>query len=206
MGSPTWVYCVQFKIPIIPISVTAYNGNPCMRYCVQWKYLYAVLRTTKIPVSVTAYNRNPYMRYCVQRKSLYALLRTIGYLMKIHIPKIPGSPPAAAKIANQNPLLRRMKILISIAAYNENPCMRYCVQSKSLHVLLRNMEIPVRGMAYNRNPYISRPPAPDFLPCYSKEQQSTKSCSSTKPSPLVSAPTERHSARASDIEGFNSPK
>ena len=89
-------------------SVTAYNRNPNMRYCVEWKSLYALLRTVEISISVTAYNGNPYMRYCVQRKSLYPLLRTIGLLMKIHIPKIPGSPPAAAKIANQNPLLRRM--------------------------------------------------------------------------------------------------
>ena len=81
-------YCVQRKIPI---CVTAYKGNataqtptpdrrrpgkspiqipgpPDGRYCVQWKSLYALLRTMEIPICVTAYNGNPYMRYCVQWK------------------------------------------------------------------------------------------------------------------------------------------
>ena len=47
--------------------ITAYNGNPYMRYCVPLKSLNALLRN---------YYYNPYMRDCVQLKSLNALLRT----------------------------------------------------------------------------------------------------------------------------------
>ena len=35
----------------IPISVTAYNGNPYIRYCVQWKALHTLLRRMDIPIS-----------------------------------------------------------------------------------------------------------------------------------------------------------
>ena len=37
-------------------SARWYNGNPCMRYCVQLESLYALLRTTKISICVTAYH------------------------------------------------------------------------------------------------------------------------------------------------------
>ena len=39
----------------ILLSVTAFNGNPYIRYCVQWKSLYPLLHTTEIPTSITAY-------------------------------------------------------------------------------------------------------------------------------------------------------
>ena len=58
---------------------------------------------------------------------------TTGLLMKIHIPKIPGSPPAAAKISNQNPLPCTIEIPISVTAYNGNPHIRYCVHWKRLY-------------------------------------------------------------------------
>ena len=57
---------------------TTYNGNPYLRYCVQWESLYALLRTMGLPACVTAYNGNPYMRYCVQWECLYPLIRTMG--------------------------------------------------------------------------------------------------------------------------------
>ena len=71
-------------------AVTAYNGKPYMRYCVQWKS----------PISVTAYNgktlyplprtmEEPYMRNCVQRKS--------------NSPDADPGPPPAGKIPNPNP-------------------------------------------------------------------------------------------------------
>ena len=92
-----------------------------MRYCVQWKSLYALLRTMDIPTRVTACNGNPYcvtayngnlyMSYCVQWKSVHALLRT-------------------------------MDIPTCVTACNGNPYMRYCVQRKSLYALLRTMENP----------------------------------------------------------------
>ena len=135
-------------------SNRSHNGTIAFRYCVQWKSLYPLLRTMEISISVTAYNRHPYIRYSVQRKSLYPLLRTIGLLMKIHIPKIPGSPAAAAKISNQNAFLRTMEIPFSVTAYNGNPYFRDCVPLKSLYPLLRTMEIAFSVVAYNGNPYI----------------------------------------------------
>ena len=60
-------------------------------------------------------------------------------LRKIHIPKIPGSPPAAAKIAKQNPLLRT----------TENPYIRYYVPLQSLYPLLRATEILISVTAHH---------------------------------------------------------
>ena len=39
-------------------SVPAYKGNPFIRYCVQWKSLYPLLRTMEVPIRFTAYNGN----------------------------------------------------------------------------------------------------------------------------------------------------
>ena len=72
----------------IPICVTAYSGNFYIRYCVQWKSLYALLRTTEIPIYVIAYKENTYMCYCVQRK--------------ITSPNADPGPPPAGKIPNPN--------------------------------------------------------------------------------------------------------
>ena len=109
----------------IPIFVFEYNGKSLYPVLRTKEIPTSVLRTVGIPISVIAYNWIPYMRYCVRLKSLYPLLRTIGLLMNIHIPKIPGSPAAAAKIANQ--ILR----------------MRFCLSLKFLYPLLRTMEIPI---------------------------------------------------------------
>ena len=136
----------------------------------------------EILVSVTAYNRNPYICFFVQWKSLYPLLRTTELLLKIHIPQIPGSPPATAKTANQNPFLRTKEIPLSVIAYSGNPYIRYyvqwkylyallrtmgiasktsqddrsrfSVQRKSVYAFLRTMEIRMSVIAYNGNPYI----------------------------------------------------
>ena len=56
----------------IPVCVTAYNVNPYLPYYVQWKSLFALLRTMEI--LVTAYGGNPYKRSAY---ILYALLRTL---------------------------------------------------------------------------------------------------------------------------------
>ena len=40
-------------------SVTACNGNPYFRFCVQWKSLYAFLRTTGSPKTFVAYTWLP---------------------------------------------------------------------------------------------------------------------------------------------------
>ena len=65
-----------------PISATAYNGKSFfIRYCVQWKSLYPLLRTIEILACVTAYAETP----CGGEH--------------------PGSPEAAGTIHKQNPLL-----------------------------------------------------------------------------------------------------
>ena len=94
----------------VPTSDIAYNGNP----------LYPLLRTVKIPtcISIAAYNINPYSYYCVQWQSPISVTAYNWIANENPHPKIPGAPPAAAKIANQNPLLRTMEIPISVTAYN----------------------------------------------------------------------------------------
>ena len=80
-------YCVRLNADPRPTPARKIpNPKPrtaAGRYCVQWKSLYALLRTME-----TAYNGNPYMRYCVQ--------------WKITSPNADPEPPPAGKIPNPN--------------------------------------------------------------------------------------------------------
>ena len=109
----------------IPICVTAYNGN-----CVQWKSLYALLRTMENhqpkrrprtatgrenpqskspehPICVTAYNGNPYILDCVQWKG--------------NSPDADSRPPPAGKIPKPKPRTAAGRPLTAVTAYNGNP-------------------------------------------------------------------------------------
>ena len=121
------------------MSVTTYNGNPYIPYCVQWKSLYPLLCKMEIHLSVTAYDGNPYIRYCVQwtsYKFLYPLLRTMGI-------------PISVTAYNGN-------------AYNGNPNMRYCVQWESLHPLphTRCFRHPPPTIQHPSTPQNYPPPKP----------------------------------------------
>ena len=108
----------------ILISVTAYNGNPQVRYCVQRKSLYALPRTTEIPISdtaaragenpqsesFTAYNGGSYLPYYVQLKSQNALE---GFAKKSTSQHTPDRLLRLAKIHNQNPLKLVLVLLSS---------------------------------------------------------------------------------------------
>ena len=116
----------------IPICVTACNGNPYMRYCVQRKItspnadpgplpavkipnpnprtaLYALLRTMEIPICVTAYNG----------KSLHTLLRSMEKQQPRRRPQTAASRenPQFKTPDRRRPLLRTMEIPICITAY-----------------------------------------------------------------------------------------
>ena len=116
IGNPFLRYCVQWesrtKLHKMTGPVTAYNGILYIRYCVQWKSLYPLLRTMEFPTSVTAYNGIPYIRYRVQ----------------LHIPSTdpptpdPGPPPAAGKISNPKSICIGVGAVVVVATRETRLC------------------------------------------------------------------------------------
>ena len=90
-------------------AVPAYNGNPFLRFCVQWKSLYPYCVQWK-----------SFYLYCVQWKSLYPVLRAMEIPIRIAYNDVQWK--------SLYPLLRTIEIPISVSSYNGNPYIRYCVQ------------------------------------------------------------------------------